>query len=166
MPRLHIDIAETPEQLKALLTQQADVRVRERLHALYLLASGLVEHEHRLANLLARGEATIRRWLGAYRRGGLEALLHRGASTGRPSTVPPHAVAALRQRLADPEQGFDSYGEAQKWLADTFGVEADYKLVHRLIKYRLGSSLRVPRPSNAQQDPQAVEAFKKTSPDC
>jgi hypothetical protein len=70
-------------------------------------------------------------------------------------------VAALKARLADPEQGFDNYAEAQKWLADAFGVEADYKVVHRLIKYRLGSGLRVPRPSDAQQAPRAVEAFKK-----
>lgn len=162
MTRLHLDIAESPLQLKTLMTQQKDPRAKERIHALYLLKSGLVEQEQAVAHLLARGTATIRRWLGAYRRGGIEALLGRATSTGRPRSVPPHAVAALRERLADPHTNFQSYGEAQRWLADCFGVEVDYKVVHSLIKYRLKSSLRVPRPSNARQDPAAVETFKKT----
>jgi transposase len=162
MSRLQIDITENPELLKNLMQEQTDLRLRERLHALYLLKSGLVLQEQTLASLLLRGTATIRRWLNAYKRGGLEALLERGTSTGRPLLVPAEAIVALQQQLDNPYGGFESYGEAQKWLREHFAVEVDYKVVHALIKYRLRSSLRVPRPSNAQQDPQAVEAFKKT----
>lgn len=55
MPRLHLDISESPLQLKTLMTQQKDLRAEECSHTLYLLKTGPVEQEQVLAHLLARG---------------------------------------------------------------------------------------------------------------
>ncbi|MBC8123050.1 MAG: helix-turn-helix domain-containing protein [Gemmatimonadaceae bacterium] len=135
--RLLIEIAEDPGKLKDLMRREPNPNLRDRLHVLYLLSSGAVVQEQDVARILARGTATIRRWLNAYKSGGLEALLSQKPKTGKPRSVPPDVVAALEVRLANLDGAFRSYGEAQRWLAESFGVEVDYKVVHALIKYRL-----------------------------
>ncbi len=69
----------------------------------------------------------------------------------------------LIARLNQPE-GFKSYGEIVQWLKDECSVAVDYKTVHQTVHYRLGAKLKVPRPHSTQQDEQAVETLKKTSP--
>jgi transposase len=161
MPRLKIEITESSEALKALMNQQKNPRFKERVQALYLLKSGLVQQEIELAAILARGTATIRRWLGTYKRSGLDALLTPSTGAGRPAAIPAAALEKLRIQLNDPK-GFESYLHAQKWLKEECGLEVDYKTVHKTIKYRLGAKLKVPRPSNLQQQKEQVETFKKT----
>jgi hypothetical protein len=41
-------------------------------------------------------------------------------------------------------------------------VEAEYHAVYQMTRYRLKAKLKVPRPQNSKQDPQQLEAFKKT----
>jgi putative transposase len=67
----------------------------------------------------------------------------------------------LVEELADPE-GFSSYEEVQTWLKAVGDVEMSYTGVHKLVRYRLKSKLKVPRPSHVQQKEGAVETFKKT----
>lgn len=68
---------------------------------------------------------------------------------------------SLQQRLQQP-QGFHSYGEVQQWLEQECEVQAAYKTVHKLVRYKLQAKLKVPRPKSLKQHPQAQELFKKT----
>ena len=34
----------------------------------------------------------------------------------------------------------------QAWIAQTFGVTMSYAAVHKLVRYRLGATLKVARP--------------------
>lgn len=48
-------------------------------------------------------------------------LVRQVPPTGRPASISPWAVAALKQRLQEPK-GFGSYGAVQQGLRDTLGV--------------------------------------------
>ncbi len=110
--------------------------------------------------MLGRHPTTVSMWLSKYRRGGLKALLTIVSSPGRPASIPPFAIALLKQELSDPE-GFSSYGEIQTWLETVCDVKVSYKVVHETVGYRLKAKLKVPRPVNIKQKKGAIENFKK-----
>ncbi len=75
--------------------------------------------------------------------------------------IPQWAEAALAKRLEDANHGFNRYGEVQQWLAQTFGIEAEYHAVYQMTRYRLQAKLKVARPENNKQDPEQRDALKK-----
>ncbi len=64
-------IHEAADDLKQRLQQERDHRKRQRLHALYLLASGQAKNRTAVATLLGVDRNTVGRWLTQYREGGL-----------------------------------------------------------------------------------------------
>lgn len=58
--------------------------------------------------------------------------------------------------------GFNGYQEIVEWLEHNLGVNSCYKIVHKLVYYRLESCPKVPRPKSVEQQQLPVEAFKKT----
>ena len=163
-PSSLIEITESAEELKSLLGQQREGRLKERVQALYWLKSGQVSDLPTLANLLGRHLATVYRWLERYRAGGLARLLELDyVHSGRPSVLPEAVRAALKARLEDPDRGFASYKEIQAWLAKEFALEIAYPTVHRLVRYQLKAKLKVPRPRHVQQSTAKLVDFKKKS---
>lgn len=157
-----IDIVESPEILKTLLAQQKTATGKQRVQALYLLRTKQVETVQHLAVVLGRNRVTVQRWLSQYRQGGLEQLLAASKPKGRPMSIPEWAITALKKELLEPE-GFETYGEVQTWMKAVLGIEANYHVVHNLVRYKLQAKLKVPRPRSSEQDPQAIENFKKNS---
>jgi transposase len=143
-------IQEDVTTLKRLLSQERDAGRQQRLHALFLLASGQARSRQQAATLLGVHRHTIGTWLSRYAAGGLPALL----TIGKPPGTTPHLTAAqteqVRAALARPE-GFASYGAVQAWIAQTFGVRMSYAAVHKLVRYRLGATLKVTRPSHLKK---------------
>jgi hypothetical protein len=84
-------------------------------------------------------------------------------SPGRPPSIPPEVLERLKRELAD-EEGFKSYGEVRTWLPAICGIEADYKVVHKTVRYRLKSKLKVPRPVSVKQAHGTRHFQKKTPP--
>lgn len=115
-----------------------------------------------LAAVLGRNRVTVQRWLQKYRSGGLDKLLEVHKRKGRAMIIPEWAIESLKQELLDPE-GFQSYGEVQTWLKAVLGIEANYHVVHNLVRYKLKGKLKVPRPKSENQELQAQETFKKNS---
>ena len=134
--------------------------MQERVQVLYWLKTNQANSVGHLAALVGRHPTTVSRWLSKYRRGGLKALLTIESSPGRPATIPPEAIAKLKEELSDPE-GFSSYGEIQTWLETVCGVQVSYKVVHETVHYKLKAKLKVPRPVNIKQEKGAIENFKK-----
>lgn len=157
-----INITESPETLKTLLSDQKDRRHFERVQALYLLKSRQVETVQHLAAVIGRHRTTIQEWLRRYRCGGLPALLKLPQPSGRPTAIPQWAIERLKVELKDPE-GFASYGEVKLWLEAGLGVQANYDVVHHLVHDKLKAKLKVARPKSNEQAPEAVETFKKNS---
>ncbi len=54
-------------------------------------------------------------------------------------------------------------GRYAPWLKAVLGIEAKYHVVHNLVRYKLKAKLKVPRPPREEQEPQAIETFKKNS---
>jgi transposase len=159
----HIKIQETVTELEALIQQQSDPNLKERLQVLYLLKLPDAMSISAIAKVVGRNRGSVQRWLSQYRETGLNGLLETRQSPGRPPVVPAWAVESLKRRLDDPETGFGSYTQVQQWLSETLNVEAEYATVHHLVRYRLGAKLKAARPVHAKQNPEALEAFKQTS---
>jgi transposase len=138
-------IHESADELKQLLKQEQQPAKQQRLHALYLLASGQARYRQEVAALLGLDRNTVGRWLDQYAQGGLPALLHSYIPAGKRKPLAPTQLAQLRARLEQPE-GFASYGEVRQWIADHFGVVLTYNATHKLVRYQLGAKLKVARP--------------------
>lgn len=138
-------IHESAEELKELLTCERRREKQQRLHALYLLASGQARYRNTVASLLGVSRGTVGRWLTTYATGGLPALLDIYIPAGKAPALGPEQRARLQAVLARPE-GFASYGAVQQWIADELGVHMQYHAVHKLVRYTLRAKLKVPRP--------------------
>jgi hypothetical protein len=73
---------------------------------------------------------------------------------------PSEAISFSEEELKDPE-GFFSYKEVQLWLLAVLGVEANYHVVHRLVRYKLSAKLKSSRPRSSEQNPEELNNFKK-----
>lgn len=157
-----VEIQESAAQLKELLSDQTLARQRDRVRALYLRKTGQTPTRRKLAALLGCNESTIYRWFCTYQRQGMSGLLQIKTSLGRPSLLPADVRQQLRQRLQQ-RQGFRSYGEIQEWLAKECDVQAAYATVHGIVRYKLKSKLKVPRPVSIEADSLVQDTFKKNS---
>lgn len=160
--KLKVEILESVEELEHHLQQVSTARDQERLQMLYWLKQGFVQSRQGLAKLLHRNERTLYEWLCQYKQGGIAGLLALKRAPGKASKIPPAALEVLHQKLQEPE-GFRSYGEVQQWLAQHWGVSISYPTAHRVVRYRLHSKLKVPRPHSSQADAAAQAEFKKNS---
>jgi transposase len=159
----HVEIQESGEELKELMSRQTRARLRDRVRALYLCKTGQIQTRRELAQLLGCNESTLYRWFCQYQSEGLTGLLQVKTSPGQPSKLPAEALEGLRQRLQE-RHGFHSYGEIQTWLEEEYNVKAAYQTVHGIVRYKLKSKLKVPRPASLEADPQVQDTFKKNSP--
>jgi transposase len=155
-----IEISESKAELKELLRKEKTGSGKERIQVLYLLKTKKAETVTEAAEMLGRNRVTVQDWLGKYRQGGLEKLLSKKVSTGRPRKVTQWAEKALEKRLKEKER-FDSYGEICEWLEEKLGIEAKYKTVHKLVYYRLKASPKIARPKSLEQSEERLEYFKK-----
>jgi transposase len=155
-------ITESPERLQKQLRAEPDAKKRQRLQALYVLASGQARSRLALAQLLAVHRHTVRAWLTLYETGGLKALLTIQQAPGKVSTLASPGLAQLQARLADP-RGFASYREIQHYLATTHHVQLSYSAVHALVRYKLRAKAKAPRRSHPKKSPQTSRTSNKRS---
>jgi len=112
---------------------------------------------------------TVANWLELCEEGGLEGLRKVGEPGPDPGqqSIPSEVMEELKKRLSEPE-GFGSYKEVQRWLAEEHGVELPYSTVHRIVRYDLEAKPKAPwcrnsctsvtqkkraRPSSVQRGP-------------
>jgi hypothetical protein len=122
-----------------------DAQVQRRLHMLLLLKTGQAESRGAAVRHLGVHRNTIANWLGLGGEGGPQKLCEiqeAGLDPGQQS-IPPAATKALKRRLSEPE-GFGSYKEIQRWLAE----EQDGALCYSTVAIRpfIGSFDTIPGP--------------------
>lgn len=144
------EITESVEDLKSLLRQAKKKHEIQRLNALYLLKSGAAKNRIQVANLLGVDRTSVGTWLAAYQTGGLRELLKRGYAPGRVPILTEQQRAVLRKALEKPE-GFHSYVQIQEYIAETFGVQMNYKAVYAMVHDKWGAKLKVPRSSHEKK---------------
>ena len=139
------EIPESIEWLEEQVHAEQDAQVQRRLHMLLLLKSGQAESRSAAARHLGVHRNTIANWLQLYEHGGIEAL-HEiedpGPDPGQQS-IPPEVMKKLKERLSKPE-GFGSYKEIQRWLAETCDLEIPYSTVHGIVRYELKAKPKAP----------------------
>lgn len=164
MPRTaDLQITQSADELKACMAQQRTATQRSKLQVLWWLRTGQAQTIQQAVDWSGYHRSTVSRWLKQYRDGGLDGLLQVNPRSGRPRAITGEVLEGLKRELEDSE-GFDSYGEVQKWLSLFHEQEVPYKTVHKTVRYYLKSKLKVPRPVSEKQEPGAVEAFKQTLP--
>ncbi len=147
-------IKEGAEELLALRQRERDERRRERLHALWLLASGAENNRTALARRLGRNRASVSAWLKDYAQGGLEGLLRDARPCGRPNqggiSLPAEVRAAISAQLSE-VQGQRGYQALWRWAKAEHALALSYSHFHRWARYRLGAKLKVARKSHAKK---------------
>ena len=103
-----------------------------------------------MARLLGVHRNTIGRWLARYAAGGMDSLLATYVPPGKPVSLAPAVLASLEQVLRRPE-GFASYEVLRQWVAQTHGVQINYKTLYTLVRTRFKTKLKVPRPSHTKK---------------
>jgi transposase len=147
LPTIHESAAELQQRLKS----ETDVKQRQRVHALYLVASGQAQYRKDVASLLGVHRHSVAAWFDAYVVGGLEHMLR-----SHVSPPPVHrrmtdtAWTALQEKLHDPH-GVASYEQIRVWLAEEHQVALAYSSVHALVRYKLRAKPKRPRPSHAKK---------------
>jgi hypothetical protein len=138
-------------ELQRRMHQEKDAKKRQRLHALYLAASGQARHRQDIAALLGVHRHSVAAWFDAYAAGGVEHALRYQVST-----PPVHrrmtetALQALRAKLEEPN-GFAGYDQIRVWLAEAHQVTLSYSSVHALVRYQLRAKPKRPRPWHAKK---------------
>lgn len=143
-------IHESALDLNHRLNRERHPAKRQRLHALYLLASQQAATRQELAALLGVSRNTVGRWLVSYAHGGLEALLAVYVPAGKAPPLTPDQLALLQAALEQPT-GWESYAAIRTWINTTFAVNLSYAVVHKLVHYKLGARPKVPRPSHPKK---------------
>ena len=155
-------ITESVEALQHRFRTAKDPQKRQRLQALYLLASGQATSRLAIAGLLAVHRHTVRAWLATYEKGGLHMLLTIKKAPGKRSALTPAVRAQLQTRLRQP-QGFGSYREIQQYLATEHHVHRAYSSVHGVVRYQLQAKPKSPRRSHPKKTGTRSLSFKPRS---
>ena len=132
-----------------------------KLRALILARQGWIAPT--IAAALGKSVRTIQQWVGDYNRDGLDGLTDRRGGNRR------HLDATQEQQLCEhldtlaeaPDDGVRHAAELIPLIEQRFGVTYSLSGLYSLL-HRLGYQWLMPRQRHEKNDPQAVEAFKKT----
>jgi transposase len=147
MPTMTESAADLLQRMKS----EPDLKKRQRLHALYLVASGQARHRKDVAKTLGVHRHSVAAWLAAYAVGGVEqALRYDVPQPTRVRRMTEPALAALKEQLQTPT-GFASYGQIRTWLAEQHQVQLSYSSVYALVRRELRAKPKRPRPSHEKK---------------
>jgi transposase len=144
-------ITESAEVLQQRLKQEKDLKKRQRLQALYVVASGRARHRKDIADLLGVHRHSVAAWFDAYAEGGLDQVLsYRVPRPPLRQRMTPTALIALQERLQEPH-GFAGYAQLRTWLAEQHQVYLSYSGVYAVVRGKLRAKPKRPRPSHAKK---------------
>lgn len=144
---------------------ERNAKQRDRYRAAAMAIDG--REAEVIAETLDRSRRFVQRWAYAYRDGGIGAITIK-KQTGRPSRLSLEQQQQLAERLdAGPTKqdgvcalrGKDVVRILKHEFGQPYALSGVYDLVHRL-----GFSSLRPRPIHRQNDPAAMEQFKKDAP--
>lgn len=119
---------------------------------LLLLKTGEAKSRSGAARHLGACSNAIASWLELCEDGGLEGPSEVGEPGLDPSqqSIPSGVMDQLKDRLSKPE-GFGSYKEIQRWLAEEHKLELPYSTACRIVRYDPEAKLKAPRPSHPKK---------------
>ena len=141
----------TMAELNAAIKAAASARERDRFHALKALLMGL--DPLAVATLYAITDRTLRAWVGAFNRQGIDGLLDKDRPGG-PRKIAPQLDERLCDLIARPSQADIAHWTAKKfhgYLREQLQVECGYRTVVRWL-HDHDFKLKVPQPWPDRQD--------------
>jgi transposase len=160
LPIIQEEVADLKEQMQ----REKHSLKKQRLHMLYLLASGQATQRQQVAQMLGLHRNTIGEWLTTYEQSGLGGLLVVTPPPGARPALNAVQQAELREALADPA-GFASYKAVQQWIKAHFGVSMEYQAVHHMVRYKMGAKLKVARPTHQKKRSGRSGLSRQSGPD-
>ena len=154
------------DELRRLARASRDAAQTRRLLALGAIQDGASRTE--AARIGGVGLQIIRDWVLRFNAEGPAGLVDRKAP-GKPPLLAPEQRASLAHALEvgpEPElHGVVRWRlvDLARWLQDEFGVSLSRQTLGRELR-RMGFRKLSARPRDHAQDPEAIEAFKKTFP--
>lgn len=144
----------TPDEIAQAYRQSDNPHHYTRLLAVEMAQQGVWTLKE-IATALGKHRATIARWLGIYRRGGIDALLARPRG-GRRAQLQKEDIDAMTDGL---RQGtWKTAHEIHKWL-DERGISMTVWGVYYWLR-KVKAKHKVPRKTHVDQDPDELADFK------
>lgn len=152
---------ESVEVLEKLAAETKKPAFAIKLRALILAHQGWTAVD--IAQALGKTDRSIQGWIHLYNQHGLEAIREKRGGNHVYLTQEQEAQlkAYLEAKADDPHDGVRFANELLPLIQERFGVTYSLSGLYVLL-HRLGYEWLSPRPRHIKNDPQAVEAFKKT----
>lgn len=154
----------TVEELHTLYRTEMTARMARRIQAVWLARQGKTCRA--IMDVTGAARRTVFDWMAKYNRGGIDELLDRPRS-GRPCFLDTAQQKRLARRIEAGPKKQDVVSVFKAAAIDEL-VEKEFGVLYSLrgmqaLLGRLGFSYQCPRPRHENSDPEAQEAFKKTS---
>ena len=156
----------TADDLRRLAKESRDAKQTRRLLAVAAIYQGSSRTD--AARLGGVGLQIIRDWVLRFNAEGPAGLIDRKAPGKTPLMTDQQRAALARAVEAGPRPYLDGVVrwrlvDLTQWLWDEFGVSVSRQTLGRELR-AMGFRKLSARPRHHAQDPEAIEAFKKTSP--
>lgn len=166
MKKLIIDDAEIMKiALQQEIARSEEARYDNKLHGVLMAVSGMSCYE--VASVLGRSPRTIEYWVAHFNENGFAGLQEK-EGRGRPATLEEQEIEAIGSALRNSPRDL-GYTQSiwdgkllSQYISEKFEKQIGVRQCQRLFR-KLGFRFRKPRPVIAKADPQAQEAYKKTS---
>jgi len=155
-----------PGELRLLAKRAADTGQARRLLSLAAVLDGMSREG--AAEIGAMDRQTLRDWVHRFNARGPAGLINGKAPGPRPKLSPEqkHELKRIVETTPDPaKDGVVRWRcvDLRHIIKERFDVDLDEVSIGRVLK-ELGFAHVSPRPQHPKQNPQAIEAFKKTFP--
>lgn len=153
-------------ELRAKAAKTADAKAARRMLAIAMVLDGL--DRKTAAETCGMDRQTLRDWVHRYNAEGLEGLSNRRSAGPTPRLNPAQKAELARMVREGPDPAADGVVrwrrvDLQRKIKACFGVEMHERTVGKQLA-GLGFRRLSVRPQHPRSDPEAQEAFKKTSP--
>jgi transposase len=161
--RISKTIKESLSTLKSLKRKQPSLQKEKRVYALICLKEDKFETRKQLAHHLGVHVRSIEKWTAQYYEHGIDDLLEIKPKRKGSKIITSQIHKGLEGRVNDGNNPFKGYWDAQQWVMEQYGVEVNYHRIREYLIKHFKTKVKRPRKSHIQKDPQAEEAFFKTT---
>lgn len=158
---MHVANHHSLDELQRLESQASQPAMVLKIRAVILAKQGWIARS--IGDALGKTSRCIQQWVGDYNRHGLDGLKDRRGGNHRHLTIEQEQqLMSHLDALADnPHDGVRYASDLLPYIEQHFGVTYSLSGIYELL-HRLGYSWLMPRPRHEKNDPQVVDAFKKT----
>jgi transposase len=157
-------IKESISDIKKLM-KSSHPMIAKRLHALLIFKqheeTGISKRE--VAEDIGVNHNSVQTWRNLYIGGGIEKLMSHSKTGYKHSLISTDQEKALNEQMHKPDNGFVGFIELLAWFNEKFKTDINYKTFHGFVVRKFNAKIKTARKVHVKKDPDAVEAFKKTS---